>query len=74
MAGKHEAVAAKPKRRTKAQIEADTAAGIAPPRARKAAAPKAAPADGDASATAQPAAAAADLAGVRVHHCDLGCF
>ncbi len=41
MAGKDEAVVAKPKRRTKAQIEADTAAGIAPPRARKAAAPKA---------------------------------
>ncbi len=59
MAGKDEAAAAKPKRRTKAQIEADTAAGIAPPRARKAAAPKAAPAAVDAPAPA--AAAEADM-------------
>lgn len=59
MAGMDEAAAAKPKRRTKAQIEADTAAGIAPPRARKAAAPKVAAAEGDAPAPV--AAAESDM-------------
>ena len=58
MAGKDEAAAAKPKRRTKAQIEADTAAGIAPPRAKRVAAPKAEAADGEAPAKAAPKARA----------------
>lgn len=52
-AGKHEAVAVKPKRRTKAQIEADAAAGIAPPR-KRAAAPKAAMAEDEAPVKAAP--------------------
>jgi 23S rRNA pseudouridine2605 synthase len=57
-AGKEETAAAKPKRRTKAQIEADTAAGIAPPRARRAAAPKADAAEGEAAEGEAPAKAA----------------
>ncbi|HEU4372816.1 MAG TPA: 23S rRNA pseudouridylate synthase B, partial [Telluria sp.] len=52
MAGKDEAAAAKPKRRTKAQIEADTAAGIVPVRAKRT--PKAGAVDGAAPAATAP--------------------
>ncbi|MDB5755706.1 MAG: rRNA pseudouridylate synthase, partial [Massilia sp.] len=52
-AGKDEAVAARPKRRTKAQIEADAAAGIAPPR-KRAVAPNSAVAQGEAPVKAAP--------------------
>ena len=44
MAGNDEAVAAKPKRRTKAQMELDAAAGVEAPKPKRAAAKKAAPA------------------------------
>ena len=66
MAGQDEAVPAKAKRRTRAQIDADEAAGITKPRAKKAVAPKAeaAPAEqapvAAAPAPAEQAAAPAD--------------
>jgi 23S rRNA pseudouridine2605 synthase len=58
MAGKDEAAAAKPKRRTKAQIEADTAAGIVPVRAKRTPKAAAVAVDGDAPAKAEASAGA----------------
>ncbi|WLI90001.1 pseudouridine synthase [Massilia sp. R2A-15] len=59
MAGKDEAVPAKAKRRTRAQIDADEAAGISKPRAKKAVAPKAEAAPAVEAAPVAPAPAAA---------------